>query len=557
MTEYNMWPSVKEKHKVHKPEYKWEYANDKYLNSGSDKISNINYIANKYMNFKNRLNRTRYGGNLGTPIPEIIQSQSMQSQTMQSINPTSLPQVQNVQQMTPMTTPSITPVQLPNIEMPQETLSDIPSIPFTEKIDEKPRLKNDCSGLEDVPLDYVVSDRPNESTQQPAPLMDDLFSDKDLILEINDVPSRELPEINQQEMMRDILKQSSLPVNKSDLKLVVSPLLSVENVIRTKDEEIGEGTKIISWLMQKLNIPTNKGVNGLEFKIHKGYVHVFRKHIGTPTIKRASQYITPQPTISVQNSQTGQIQTGQTQGHITQPEFGFFLGQDVITEQNTPGLKFFKWQYGLPIDYDTLKYILFQNKFQESLTQDKSQLEEAKRILGQEYLIAFQPEPLYVMWFAKRLIECWYADDDLNANIRKIKILINLYRARNTEHNRTYGVLPIIVIYPKYGETSAEIVIKKLLNHFWKQIPAGWKCSQPTYFVRLTNFLYYTNGAIDLKMYHRKVLENSNESIMNRSYKEKYTQFDNATDLGEIKVIDDIDNENQFREIPTSENIHP
>lgn len=484
-----------------RPEYNWNYLNDDYLNIGSDKISDINYIANKYMNFKNNLNKYQYGGI--DPLAELTHG--------------------------PHTLPSI---------VESESDVEIAKVPFTENIDEAPRRQNDCSGLKNVPLDYVVSKEISEQTHQPEPLMNDLFTDKDLVLELTDINGTDLPEISQQGTIRQILTQSSLPVNKSDLKLVVSPLLAVENVIRTVDEELGEANKIISWLETKLNIPTNKGVNGLLFKAHKGYVHVFRKHIGVPTIKYATESV-PQQT----SQQLTPGQTGLVQGQISQPQYGFFLGQDTITEANTPGLKYFKWQYGLPIDYDTLKYVLFQNKFQENLVQDKSQLEEAKRILAQEYLIAFQPEPLYVMWFAKRLIECWYADDDLNANIRKIKILVNLYRARNNDHNRVHGVLPIIVIYPKYGATSAEIVIKKLLTHFWKQIPVGWKCSHPTYFVRLTDFLYYTNGAIDLKLYHRKVLEESKESLANKSFGKTYTRFENASDLGQINVIDDITNQ--------------
>ncbi|QKF93804.1 hypothetical protein QKU48_gp0346 [Fadolivirus algeromassiliense] len=477
-----------------KPEYKWKYINEDYLNFGSDKISDINYIANKYMNFKNRY---LYGGQ-GNETQIMSTSAPIDPQTQQQLK------------------------ELEQIVGTEQQLSEIP--PFAELIDEKPRLKNDCTGLADVPLNYVVSKTQNDQSKQPEPLMDDLFSeynDKEIQLEITDLSLVEQPVVSDQGKIREILKRSSLPVHASELELVVSPLLAVENVIRTKSEEIGEGNKIIYWLKEKLNIPDNKGINGLEFKIHKGYVHIFRKHIGIQTLRQSVQTMTPQ-------------------GPIDQPQYGLMLGKDIITEQNTPGLQYFKWQYGLPIDYDTLKYVLFQNKFQENLVKDKSQLEEAKRILGQEYLIAFQPEPLYVMWTVKRLIESWYADDILNNNIRKIKVLINLYRARNNEHNRLHGILPVIVIYPKYGENSAELVIKSLLNHFWKQIPAGWKCSHPTYFVRLTNFLYYTNGAIDLKLYHRKVLENSNESLMNRTYREKYTQFDSASDLGEIKVIDDL-----------------
>ena len=94
--------------------------------------------------------------------------------------------------------------------------------------------------------------------------------------------------------------------------------------------------------------------------------------------------------------------------------------------------------------------------------------------------------------------------------IRKIKILINKFRARNdVSYNKDHGILPMIVIYPKYGVINAQIVIKKLSYYFWKQVTIGWKCSQPTYFIQINNLLYYTNGAINIKMYYRKVLEKS------------------------------------------------
>jgi hypothetical protein len=58
----------------------------------------------------------------------------------------------------------------------------------------------------------------------------------------------------------------------------------------------------------------------------------------------------------------------------------------------------------------------------------------------QEYLIALQPEPKYQIWVVKRLIMAWYADVDLQNNIRKIKILINQWRARSDqEFNKKNG----------------------------------------------------------------------------------------------------------------------
>ena len=39
--------------------------------------------------------------------------------------------------------------------------------------------------------------------------------------------------------------------------------------------------------------------------------------------------------------------------------------KDNITKELVPNLKYFEWQYNNPIDYDTLKYVIYQNTFQK------------------------------------------------------------------------------------------------------------------------------------------------------------------------------------------------
>ena len=94
-------------------------------------------------------------------------------------------------------------------------------------------------------------------------------------------------------------------------------------------------------------------------------------------------------------------------------------------------------------------------------------LKEAEEILSQEYVIALQPAPDYQMWTLKRLIMILYGDTAFESRIRKIKILINQFRADpNQEYNKKNGILPQILIYPKYGSENSRVIISKLEYYF-------------------------------------------------------------------------------------------
>ena len=78
---------------------------------------------------------------------------------------------------------------------------------------------------------------------------------------------------------------------------------------------------------------------------------------------------------------------------------------------------------------------------------DSKQRVEVEKILSQEYLLCMHPEPKYLMFALKRLIIAWYSDNLLTENIRKIKVLINQWRAKPDESfNNRYGIMPMIVI---------------------------------------------------------------------------------------------------------------
>lgn len=250
-------------------------------------------------------------------------------------------------------------------------------------------------------------------------------------------------------------------IKNTDIKLVVNKSVALENLIDTKEDEINEGTKIINWISQNMintKTETVEIFNDLKMAIFNGYVHIARKGINT---------------------------------------------NDIITRELVGNLKYFSWQFNIPIDYDSLKFVLFNN---EKVSTDIEQQKEADKILSQEYLICLQPEPIYQLWCVKRLIMCWYGDEELQYNIRKIKVLINHWRSRNDqEYNRKNGILPSIVIYPRYGKKSARLVLQKISDYFLLYQNIGWKCSAPHYISKINNLMGYTNGSIDLKMYFKYV----------------------------------------------------
>ena len=65
-------------------------------------------------------------------------------------------------------------------------------------------------------------------------------------------------------------------------------------------------------------------------------------------------------------------------GYINLARIGVNVN-DKITEELVPDLKYFGWQYDSPIDYDTLKFVLFKPIVKENISSDAEQREEAKK----------------------------------------------------------------------------------------------------------------------------------------------------------------------------------
>lgn len=187
----------------------------------------------------------------------------------------------------------------------------------------------------------------------------------------------------------------------------------------------------------------------------------------------------------------------------------------VITPELVPNLMELVFQYSKPIDYNILMPIVLGNKTYEDVKINKSMIEEALKILSQEYIICFQPDVNLLLWTICRIILVWYSDRSMYSNIFKIKVLINLFRSRgNKEFNKDQGILPIIQIFPKYGKKNALQVLSHFSYFFFPYKKLGFENSNPTWFDKIDNLLYYTNGSLELKKYI-KYLQNINEKFTN------------------------------------------
>lgn len=282
-----------------------------------------------------------------------------------------------------------------------------------------------------------------------------------------------------------ILRQKLISFEPVDFtEIIVNETVAIDNLI-TKTEDISnEGKKIARWIERSLK---KDAFTDLDITIFNGYIYLSRK--GLPTT-------------------------------------------DKITNELVPELNFFSWQDDKPIDYQTLKYVVFQNEYQKGLITNFNQKLEAEKILSQENIIGLQPKPKYQMWCLKRLLMIWYGDSEIEREIRKIKILVNQFRADGSrDYNKKYGVLPSIVIYPRYGYDSLRKVLSKIQYYFSMYLDddkdtveeINWGNSEPTYFLKKNNLIFHTNGAIDLKLYLKESAENLDIKI--DSYAEDMSRF--------------------------------
>ena len=344
-------------------------------------------------------------------------------------------------------------------------------------IDENDDVTN-CRGTRNIVINPYTLGPPDR-----IPNPDYLFTEEHIV-GVPQQPFTAPPIDSMKKMMKTINMFESIPLEERIYPM--SPKATVENLIISKNDIIGEGEKLMRWLKQQFSGKNNKVVSGLNLYIYNGYVYITRQGISTI---------------------------------------------DVIHPKLVPGLELLKAHYGHPINYIELKDLVVRNDAQQVGKINTTLMREATNILEQEYLVALQPEPAYLTWCLKRLIMAWYGDPDLQFSIRQIKVLINQYRAKSSEqYNQTNGVLPSIVVYPKYGKKYARIVITKLSYLFSTYTQTGWLCSQPTFFIKMNDLLYYTNGLLDIKLYFKLVKEASNNTITSKPFTSGYETITGVDD---------------------------
>jgi hypothetical protein len=361
-------------------------------------------------------------------------------------------------------------------------------------LDDKINLFKNAENHDQVLSNRIDSIIPNDHidlTKNPfySPLLSNLkkdyFSEKEIdIVLSNTGESFSSLSSDKIELLSRKLK-SFEKIEDKDVKLIINKNIAINNLIDIPDDEINEGNKIQRWI-EKVLMPI---FDDLKFKIHAGYVYITRKGVNI---------------------------------------------SDKITKELVPSLNYFNWQENKSIDYHTLKYVIFQNSFQKNIESNIVQKREAEDILSQEYVIALQPEPYYLLWTLKRLIMVWYGDTVFESQIRKIKVLINQFRADPTkDYNKKNGILPQILIYPKYGTNSARIVLSKLEYYFSLYIDENanigykdiqWRESKPTYFIKKNSLIYFSNGSIDLKNYIEASF-NANSVFINDIFTKDYSEL--------------------------------
>ncbi len=316
----------------------------------------------------------------------------------------------------------------------------------------------------------------------------DYFSDLKLDIKISSQQEQEQfqsLDVSKVKLLNDKLNQFENIQNK-DIFIVVNKNTAINNLINDPNDEINEGGKIIKWIDDVLK---KKVFTDLITQIHEGYVYITRKGVNV---------------------------------------------LDTITK-DLVDLKYFSWQEGKPINYHTLKYVIFQNEYQQNLGDNIEQKREAEDILSQEYVIALQPSPLYQLWTLKRLIMIWYSDPLIEKHIRKIKVLINQYRCDPTkDYNNKNGLLGSILIYPRYGVKSTKDLISKIEYYFSLYIDENtnprfqdiqWKGSNPSYFIKKNSLMFYTNGSIELKNYIQDSISNSTQGVVTNVLTNDMTEF--------------------------------
>ncbi len=167
---------------------------------------------------------------------------------------------------------------------------------------------------------------------------------------------------------RDIILKTSSDEHPVDMLIVDTTL--IDKYVSDNSTLRMEGTKIINYL-KKILIDAeqncDKIYDTLFFTYYDKYVHVLRNRF---PIKECITHA---------------------------------LLEDSI---DAPKLKIIgSYVYDKPINHNVLRRILMQSQYQDTISIDNDIFDEAKYVLGQEYIICLTPEPRFQMWCFIKLIK--------------------------------------------------------------------------------------------------------------------------------------------------------
>ena len=94
-------------------------------------------------------------------------------------------------------------------------------------------------------------------------------------------------------------------------------------------------------------------------------------------------------------------------------------------------------------------------------------------------------------------------------------------------------IQPVILIIPKYGRECALKILSYLTYYFFPYKNVGWKGSSPSFFNKVDDLIYYTNGSIDLKRYIKHLLKSGNKIINPLS--NDFTKIDLPNDSNDVE----------------------
>jgi len=154
---------------------------------------------------------------------------------------------------------------------------------------------------------------------------------------------------------------------------------------------------------------------------------------------------------------------------------------NIIDQINTPGLKILQWQYGIPIDYESLTSVDEINT--------ETYWKEFKKILINHTLIAINVREEYVLYMLKQILYLMFIDEELSTMISKIKVKLNMLSDQ-----------PPIIICPRYGLWNAQNVIIKLQYYLERidSIVANDANNIYDDFIKVTNLIFVANAKIKL-----------------------------------------------------------